>query len=137
MILLDTNALLWLAESDPRLGKAAREAIAQAASTADILISAVSFWEIGMLLNKGRIGLFEPLPRWADAVTARNEIRIVPVDAEIAVEAGLLPGGLHGDPGDRFLVATARVMRTPLLTSDHKILAYAEAGHVEAIDARR
>jgi PIN domain nuclease of toxin-antitoxin system len=137
VILLDTNALLWLAESDPRLGKAAREAIAQAATTADILVSAVSFWEIGMLLNKGRISLSEPLPRWVDAVTARAEIRIVPVDAPIAIEAGLLPGDLHGDPGDRLLVATARVLRAPLLTSDRKILAYGEAGHVEIIDGRR
>ncbi len=137
MILLDTNALLWLGVSDPRLGKAAREAITQAALTAGILVSAVSFWEIGMLLNKGRISLSEPLPQWAEAVAARAEIRVVPVDAPIAIEAGLLPGDLHGDPGDRLLVATARVLRAPLLTSDRKILAYADAGHVEIINGRR
>ncbi len=135
MILLDTNALLWLAEGDPRLGKAAREAIAGAAATATILVSAASFWEIGMLLSKGRISLSEALPQWVQAVAARAEIRIVPIDADIAVEAGLLPGDLHGDPGDRFIIATGRMMRAPLLTSDRKILAYAKAGNIEAIDA--
>ena len=136
MILLDTNALLWLAESDPRLGSTARKTIAQAAKTAKILVSAVSFWEIGLLVSKGRITLLEPLSRWADAVVARTDIMVIPVDAAIAIEAGLLPGELHGDPGDRFMIATGRLLRTPLLTSDRKILAYAKAGLVEAIDAR-
>lgn len=137
MILLDTNALLWLAESHPRLGEAARATIAQASGGAQILVSAISFWEIGMLLEKGRISLSEPLIRWADAVRTRSEIRIVAVDAKIAIEAGMLPGGLHGDPGDRFIIATGRITGVPLLTSDRKILAYGKAGHVEAIDARR
>jgi PIN domain nuclease of toxin-antitoxin system len=137
VILLDTNALLWLAESDPRLGSEARQIIAGAATTGDILVSPVSFWEIGLLLNKGRISLSKPLPQWAEAVVGRSEIRIVPIDAAVAIEAGLLPGSLHGDPGDRFLIATGRVMRASLLTSDRAILAYAKAGHLQAIDARR
>jgi PIN domain nuclease of toxin-antitoxin system len=137
VILLDTNALIWLAENDSRLGKAAQKAVAKAADTSDILVSAVSFWEVGLLLSKGRITLSEPLARWAQSVMTRPEIRIVSFDADIAVETGLLPEPLHGDPGDRFVVATARVLHAPLLTSDRKILAYAEAGHVEAIDARR
>ena len=136
MILLDTNALLWIVESDPSLGKAAREAVEGAAVASAVLVSPVSFWEIGLLLSKGRISLSKPLSQWADAIMDRSEVRIVPVDATIAIEAGQLPGDLHGDPGDRFLVATGRVIRAPLLTSDRKILAYASQGHVEAIDAR-
>ncbi len=137
MILLDTNALVWLAERDPRLGTVARGMIRQAADTASILVSAVSFWELGLLLSKQRITLSEPLADWAESVMARPEIRVAPIDAAVAIEAGLLPGSLHGDPGDRFMVATARVLRIPLVTSDSKLLGYAEAGHVQAIDARR
>ncbi len=137
MILLDTNALLWLAESDPRLGSEARETITQSATAAEILVSPISFWEIGLLLSKGRISLFKPLSQWADAVATRTEFRIIPIDAAIAIEAGQLPGSLHGDPGDRFMIATARVMQATLLTSDRKILAYAQTGHVKALDARR
>ncbi len=137
MILLDTNALLWLAESDSRLGNEARETIARFAGAAEILVSPISFWELGLLLSKGRISLSKPLAQWADAVAERTEFKMVPIDAAIAIEAGQLPGNLHGDPGDRFLIATGRVMRAKLLTSDRKILAYAEAGHVRALDARR
>jgi PIN domain nuclease of toxin-antitoxin system len=137
VILLDTHTLLWLSQDDPQLGKAARETIAQASLNSEILVSAASFWEIGLLLDKARIILSAPLSEWADAVMGRDDIRVIPITADIAVEASSLPGTLHGDPGDRFLIATARIMRARLLTSDGKILAYAKAGHVEATAAHR
>ncbi|HEX8400382.1 MAG TPA: type II toxin-antitoxin system VapC family toxin [Allosphingosinicella sp.] len=137
MILLDTQILIWLAEGDTRLRKAAREAIEQVGASSRILVSAASFWETGLLLSKGRITLSSPLATWASAIASQAKMKVVPVDADIAVEAGMLPGDLHGDPGDRFLVATARVLNVPLLTTDRKILAYAESGRVDAVDARR
>lgn len=42
----------------------------------------------------------------------------------------------HGDPADRLIVATARALDCPLVTADEKILAYAAAGHLKAVDAR-
>jgi hypothetical protein len=44
-----------------------------------------------------------------------------------------LSGNLHADPGDRLIIATARHLGMPIVTSDRKILAYAEAGFVRAI----
>lgn len=48
-------------------------------------------------------------------------------------DAYAMPQPFHFDPADRMLVATARALRCPILTSDAKILAYASAGHVAAI----
>jgi PIN domain nuclease of toxin-antitoxin system len=47
----------------------------------------------------------------------------------------MLPGDFHNDPADRIIVATARHHEAPLLTVDRAILAYAEKGHLQAIDA--
>jgi PIN domain nuclease of toxin-antitoxin system len=44
-----------------------------------------------------------------------------------------LPGELHGDPGDRLIVATARHLGAPIITRDQKILGYAQTGFVDAM----
>lgn len=55
--------------------------------------------------------------------------------AEILLEAAYLPGDMHRDPSDRWIVAAARHHVATLVTSDRRILAYADAGHVQAIRA--
>lgn len=136
MILLDTHILIWLAEDDVHLGRQMRETIGSAAA-GDVIVSAISFWEIGMLLEKRRIALSLPLADFARSTATRPDLKVVPVSTEIAVETADLPHGLPGDPGDRILVATARHLGCPLATTDRKILAYSEQGHVQALDARR
>ena len=136
MILIDTHAIVWLTEGNPRFGKRARVTIERAVAAREALVSTASFWEVGMLLSKRRIALSLPLSEWADALASRAGFKIVTVDAPIAIEAGSLPDGIHGDPGDRFIVATARIMEAPILTADRKILDCAELGHVSVIDAR-
>jgi PIN domain nuclease of toxin-antitoxin system len=137
VILLDTHILLWLAEDDKRLGKQARETIGTAAAAGNVIVSAISFWEIGMLIEKSRIALSMPLGDFAEILGQRHDIRVAPVDARIAIETANLPPGLHGDPGDRMLVATARHLACPLATTDGKILTYSAQGHLQAIDASR
>ena len=57
LLLLDTNALLWLRRGDSRLGRAARREIERAWQSDELAVSAISFWEVGMLVDKGRIRL--------------------------------------------------------------------------------
>ena len=137
VILLDTGVLLWMVTGDERLGSEAREMIERASSAREAAVSAISFWEIGLLLSKRRVALSMPLADFAAAISTEGAFRVVPVDVAIAVEAGSLPVGIHGDPGDRILIASARQLGWPLVTSDAKILDYAAAGHVAVIDARR
>lgn len=137
MILLDTHVLLWLANDDARLGEQARIVIKEAAASRAIVISAISFWEIGLLIEKQRISMPLPLADFAALVSTTKGIRVTPVNSRIAVESGSLPAGLHGDPGDRLIAATARVLACSLLTSDTKLLEYSALGHVRTLDARR
>lgn len=136
MILLDTNVLLWRVDDEKRLSEDARQAIDQAAGRNEACVSAISFWEMAMLIRKRRITLDRPLREWSRIVCGSNGLRLVPVDDAVAIDAGELEG-IHGDPADRTIIATARMLACPLFTSDRKILAYAEAGHLRAIDARR
>jgi PIN domain nuclease of toxin-antitoxin system len=134
MVLLDTCAVIWMAQEQP-MATAALSVIRRAAAGGGLLVSPVSAWEVGLLATRQRQPLtFKPNPvTWIGRLLARPGIRPVPLLHEVAVGAAFLPGELHGDPADRLLIATARGLGVPLVTRDRRILDYAEQGHVEAI----
>lgn len=136
MILLDTQALVWFSQGDEKLGVKAREIARQAAATDGAVVSPISFWEASMLVEKDRITLGMDTSAWMKAILAQPGVRLEQISPLIAIDAGRLPGAIHGDPADRLIIATARHLSCPLLTTDRKILAYAAEGHVRAIDAR-
>ncbi len=51
----------------------------------------------------------------------------------VVIDSGNLPGDLHPDPGDRFLVVIAQRADAMLVTQDQKIIEYGKAGHVHAL----
>jgi PIN domain nuclease of toxin-antitoxin system len=135
VILLDTHVVIWSAEGDARLGRQARKLIAEKNQTEPFHVSAISAWEIAMLVSKGRLDLGGPAQDWLVKVMKHPAWQTIPVDAAAAAESVNLPGSFHNDPADRFIVATARLQGLALVTADAAILAYSRAGHVKAIDA--
>ena len=113
VLLLDTHALVWLVMDSPRLGTLARRRAARGAH-----VSAISFWELEMLAQAGRIRLGMSVSEARDVVL-RTNVSEVPIDGVIAMTAARL--GMHGDPGDRFIVATALTHGATLMTTDEKI----------------
>lgn len=136
MIVLDTHVLVWLIEADPRLGERSKQLIDAEQRGDGIAIAPITVWETAMQAGKGRIGLSWPVERWFNEVLALPGFRLASLTVAIGADAGCLPGGIHGDPGDRLIIATSRALNCPLLTADRKILDYAVAGHVRAVDAR-
>jgi PIN domain nuclease of toxin-antitoxin system len=136
-VLLDTCAVIWLANGDP-LHRDAVASIVQAGLSHGIFVSPASAWEIGMLARprpgRGPSVQFAPDPKtWFARFAAGPGIRVADLTPSIAIDASWLPGVLHGDPGDRLIIATARHLRIPIVTRDSKIIAYAAAGHAEVI----
>ena len=60
MIVLDTHVLIWFAEDDRRIGKQTTAAVDAALQADELGAAAISFWEIAMLAQKGRLELTEP-----------------------------------------------------------------------------
>ena len=135
MIVLDTHVLIWTVDADPRLGRAARTAVAEAADA--VGVSAITPWEIALLAERGRLRLAQEVGAWIRAVLALPGIRLLPIDPAIATDSVRLPGAFRADPADRLIIATARQCGAPLLTADFAILSYAAGGHVLTIDATR
>lgn len=125
MIVLDTHALVWWVTGDLQLSANASAAISKEQQGAgQILVSAITSWEIAMLLQKGRMALAMDLDEWLAAVEGMDGIRVVPISSRVAVQSVQLPGDFHKDPVDRFIVALAREMNAPLITADDNIHAY-------------
>lgn len=122
-LLLDTHVLLWYLTRD----KSLQLSFIQMLDNADenqILISPMSIWEIGMLVEKKRIILEMDVSTLFEKILAYPTVSFVPLTAEIAILSTRLPGEIHGDPVDRILIATSYITHSALVTCDTKILQY-------------
>jgi PIN domain nuclease of toxin-antitoxin system len=119
-MLLDTCALLWLAEGGTRLSTAAREAIRGAD---ELWISAISGFEIALKCRSGKLVLPAQSAEWFQVVLDQHHIQVVPLDLAVCLGATSLPQ-VHRDPCDRFILATSRRFRWPVVTADTRFAAY-------------
>jgi PIN domain nuclease of toxin-antitoxin system len=123
LILLDTHVLVWWVNGDHhRLSETARNVLESREQTT--LVSAISCWEVAMLVQRGRIGLSMDVEHWVSLLQSVPQLRLLPLNPSVAVAATRLPDPFHPDPADRFLVAQARELNIPLVTADSKIRAY-------------
>jgi PIN domain nuclease of toxin-antitoxin system len=136
-LLLDTHVLVWLASGDSRLGRRAKQAIEKANQESQVLISAITPWEIGLLAAKGRIQLQQDALQWIHAVLSKPGIRLSPLEPEIVVSSTRLPFEMHADPADRILVATARHLNAVLVTADRLLLDLAKKRYFSALNAEK
>ena len=137
LLLLDTHALVWLVFGEARLGSKARSAIKLAAEQNQLLISAITPWEIGVLVSKRRIDLYRDLMDWVQDALAMPGLSLAALEPEIAVASTRLPFEMHPDPADRILVATARHLGATLVTADEALLKLGKGGCFRTIDAGR
>jgi PIN domain nuclease of toxin-antitoxin system len=117
-ILLDTHIVIWLRTAPRRL--TSREIRALDAARLRH-ISAVTLWEIAILMGLGRIGSDERV------LEAPDGFELLPVRPEHCKALLALPRR-HRDPFDRMLIAQARAENLMLLTRDRAIIDYGEEG---------
>jgi len=126
-VVLDTCAWLWLCSSPEKLSTAARDAVGRERKRAGLILSVFSVWEIAKLVQKGKLRFSVPCREWIDRAVRTDGMSLHPLTPEICVESTELPGVFHGDPADQVIVATARVLEAPVVTSDPRILDYTHA----------
>ncbi len=88
-----------------------------------------------MLEKRGRVALPMNIRTWVDQALSKPGIAVAPLTPEIMIESVHLPGEVHGDPADRMLAATARVLGATLVTKDDQLIRYSRQRHVRALEA--
>lgn len=119
-LLLDTHIWIWSKLEPKRLSPRATAEFSN--SNNELWLSPVSVWEALTLMRKGRIRVADPFG-WVER--AAEQMREAPLTNEI-VRIGLAMPLPHADPADRFLAATARVLKLTLVTADQKLLGLGE-----------
>jgi len=115
-LLLDTHIWIWSKLEPRRLGSRARAELSD--SKNELWLSPVSVWEAIVLMQKGRIKVQDPFA-WVER--AAEQLHEAPLTQEI-VRVGMALPLPHPDPADRFLAATAKVLKLTLLTADQTLL---------------
>ena len=121
MILLDTHALIWFT-TDEGLGKKSQALADKALAEDRLTVSAISFWEIALLVSKSRVKSVDSAAELRGLVLGAGIIEL-PITGEIALRAVDL-ANLPDDPADRFIMATAIVHGATLMTADDKLLSW-------------
>ena len=139
-LLLDSNALIWPAETKP-MQASALTAIRDAQTAGTLFVSPVTAWEIALASRKKDyarrpdLGGLDPAS-WFREARRRTGARLVLIGSQIALEAARVPVILgQGDPGDCFIVATAHVKQCAVVTrdSDMEALSAAQPDYLKVV----
>ncbi|MEQ1702128.1 MAG: type II toxin-antitoxin system VapC family toxin [Ilumatobacteraceae bacterium] len=122
-LLLDTHTLLWWQAGSDRLSGRARRLIDGAPR---LFLSAISVWELAMLVDQGTIALDRPTQIWVHDLLTDGIVTIAELTPAIAVAAAQLDE-FTGDHADRIIYATAVQNQLTLVTKDERLADYARA----------
>jgi len=125
-LLLDTHAWIWWVTESPRLSLSAATAIIQAECVG---VHIISCWEIAMLVEKGRLKFTQDVADWIHLALQHPKVILLPFEPATAIQAARLQD-FHGDPADRFIVASCLAHRYTLVSADRLIQQW---GQVEVI----
>ena len=120
-LLLDTHTLLWWQAGSDRLSARARRAIDAAPR---LFLSAISVWELAMLVDQGTVALDRPTQIWVHDLLADGIVTIAELTPAVAVAAAQLDD-FTGDHADRIIYATAVQNQLTLVTKDDGLTDYA------------
>jgi PIN domain nuclease of toxin-antitoxin system len=131
-VLLDTHVLVWVMEGNQHLGHGARQLADMAGREDTLVVSAITFWEVAMLIQCQRLILDQPITSWRQKALELG-VSEIPVSGDISI----LSAGLKhfpADPADRIITATAVIHGATLITADARILGW--QGRLRRHDAR-
>jgi PIN domain nuclease of toxin-antitoxin system len=132
-LLLDTCALIWIAEDEPLVAEAAAALDQAYAAGIAAYVSPISAWEIGALAARDAISLSIAPQRWFARVLETPGVRLASLSPELLIAASVLPGAPPRDTADRIIAATARDLGATLVTRDRTLINYGAQGHVSVL----
>jgi len=123
MIVLDTHIWVnWIVRGDKSLSRVILEAMDSQSSLA---VSAISCFEVSLLVKLGKLELPLPTHEWLDEALDGSGVMCLPISCRIAQQSVAL-SNIHKDPADRIIMATALVHEALLASVDSVFPSYPE-----------
>ena len=124
MIVLDTHAVLWLAQQPELLSQEANKAIVAARQMDGVAVADKTLWELAMLVTRGKVKVQTSLRDFLQEV--ERNCTVLPITSAIAERAMRFSARYPSDPSDRLIGATAMTHGLQLVTKDKEIRATGE-----------
>jgi len=124
--LLDTHTLLWAVFEPDKLTKKVEKLIQD--PTNQVSISVISFWEISLKFNIGKLELINTSPEALPEIAEEMGIEILDVKSDEAASFYKLPRLAHKDPFDRMVIWQAILRKMMLISSDREFRQYRQYG---------
>ena len=121
-LLLDTHTLIWYTENSLLLSLKAFSLIDNPLNS--VYVSMVSFYEIAIKVNIGKLDSTKTLSQFYQDTTA-NQILILPINETDLTNYLSIPFfSQHRDPFDKLIIATAMEDHLTIITTDKKFILY-------------
>lgn len=120
-LLLDTSAFLWYLTADSKLPEPMADAVRSPEN--DVWFSVVSFWEILVKHQLGKLPLPEPPFSYIPKQREIHRIDTLQLEERAVAHLPKLPA-LHRDPFDRMLICQAIEHDLSFVTSDAVVQSY-------------
>lgn len=117
---MDTHVFLWLHTAPERLGE--HLSTVEDRRT-ELLVSAVSSWEIAIKSGLGRLELPTSPERYVPERLRAIGATALAIEHTHALAVAALPS-LHRDPFDRLLIAQAGALEVAIMTADPAVAQY-------------
>jgi len=124
--LLDTHTFLWALFSPGKLSERSRKIIEDPAN--EILVSIITFWEISLKYNLGKLELSGITPEELPGISRDSGFALLHLDVNDVASFHNLPCNIHGDPFDRLLIWQAARNNIPVISRDKRFDEYARHG---------
>ena len=118
-LLLDTHIWIWNHLEPWRISSEVVREMGDPAN--ELWLSPISIWELVLLVEKKRLELHHDMGEWVNQSMKELSLQEASFTSAVAHELRFTLLG-YKDPGDRFLVATARVYDLTLITADERLL---------------
>lgn len=121
MVTLDTHIILWAVLSPKLLSRKASRILKSNQEKDGVIICDISFWEIAMLMKKGRLKIDSDYFDFITIVKRFFNVTVKEITPEIANLSVNLSSAIAADSADRLIAATSIVTNTQLITADKKL----------------
>lgn len=117
-VVADSHAIFWYLRRSPRLSATAAETLRAADA---VVVSAATLVDLWYVTQTTQAITPDELARVRTTLERSARVGLHVIDAAVADAYTQIPRSALSDPWDRFIVATAQVLDSPLVTRDEAI----------------